>query len=132
MFFYKSDCQEIDIEYLPDPSSKSNPPGSPPLQYTNQPTDCSPGGSTHGTKPAPSDATSAEHEYRVDWVDGRVDFYTDGILQDSFTTNVPTEAGPWTWNIWSNGDPGFSVGPPSADALFKIKEIVMYYNTTSS
>lgn len=102
------------------------------FQYPNQPTDCSAGGSTHETKPAPSDATTAEHECRLDRIDGIVDFYTDGVLQDSFSSNVPTEAGLWIWNIWSTGDPGYSVCPLSADAVLKISEIVMYYNTTSS
>lgn len=132
-FFYKSDCQEIDIEYLPDTSSESNPPGqAPPLQYTNQALDCNRTDATHENKPAPSDAATAEHEYRIDWVPGRVDFYTDAVKQDTFTTNVPTDAGSWLFNIWSNGDPGFTVGPPKNDAVTKIKEIVMYYNTSSS
>lgn len=61
---------------------------------------------------------------------GKVDFYTDGILQDTFTTNVPTEPGAVLWNTWSNGDHGFSVGPPVNDAVLKISEITMYYNTT--
>ena len=91
---------------------------------------CVPGAGTHTTKPAPADAQIAVHEYRYDWVPGKVDYYTDGVLQETFTTNVPTEPGAVLWNIWSNGDPGFSVGPPAQDAVLRIKEIVMYYNTT--
>lgn len=133
MFFYKDDCQEIDIEYLSDPSSQSNPGvGKPiPLQYTNQATDCNPDDATYQTRSAPPLATSAEHEYRVDWTPGQVAFYTDGKRTQTFTTNVPTEAGSWVWNIWTNGDPGFTVGPPKGTATLKISRIVMFYNTTS-
>jgi beta-glucanase (GH16 family) len=88
------------------------------------------GEGTHTTRSAPADAQTAEHEYRYDWVPGRVDFYTDGVLQDTFTTNVPTDPGAILWNTWTNGDPGFSVGPPVQDAVLRIREIVMYYNTT--
>jgi beta-glucanase (GH16 family) len=99
MFFYKSDTQEIDIEFLSDATSKSNPgDGSRPMHYTNQATNG--GASTHATGPARSDATSARHEYRIDWVPGRTQFYLDGVLQRTHTTNVPTVAGSWLWNNW--------------------------------
>jgi beta-glucanase (GH16 family) len=93
--------------------------------------DCNRADETHDTAPAPADVSTNYHEYRVDWTPGVVKFYTDGSLKKTFTTNVPTDGGSWLLNIWSNGDPGFSVGPPKNDALFKINNIVMYYNTTS-
>lgn len=133
-FFYKNDCQEIDIEYLSDRSSQSNPGTgvAPPLQYTNQALDCNHDDNTHTTVAAPSDATTASHEYRIDWTKDKVVFYTDGTATKTLTTNVPTEAGTWIWNIWTNGDPGFTVGPPKNDAIFKISSITLFYNTTSS
>ncbi|ERF69253.1 hypothetical protein EPUS_09070 [Endocarpon pusillum Z07020] len=132
MFLYKNDNQETDIEYLSDPKSLSNNGvGAPiPLHYTNQ---ASMAGkdATYSTGPGYDDITTTIHEYRLDWVPGRTSFYLDGVLQKSFTTNVPTQAGPWLWNHWTNGDEGWSVGPPAVDSLFRIRDIVMYYNRTS-
>jgi beta-glucanase (GH16 family) len=132
IFFYKDDTQEIDIEYLSDSTSLSNSGvNSPiPLQYTNQATTAG-GTATYSKGPPPWDVTEV-HEYRIDWVPGRTSFYLDGVLQKTFTTNVPTKAGPWIWNHWTNGDQGWSVGPPKADSDFKILNIVMYYNRTST
>lgn len=133
MFLYKNDNQETDIEFLSDPKSLSNNGVGAPmlLHYTNQ---ASMAGkdATYSTGPGHDDITTTIHEYRLDWVPGRTSFYLDGVLQKSFTTNVPTQAGPWLWNHWTNGDEGWSVGPPAVDSLFRIRDIVMYYNRTST
>ncbi|KAI9791309.1 MAG: hypothetical protein M1816_004090 [Peltula sp. TS41687] len=136
MFFYKSDTQEMDIEFLSDANSFSNPrDGTRPMSYTNQDVNGNRADNTHATAPSPSDATSAAHEYRIDWTPGKTLYYLDGVLQKTFTTDVPTIAGSWLWNNWasnSNGDPGFTgSSPPSTDSIFKISKIVMYYNTTA-
>ena len=34
--------------------------------------------------------------------------------------------------VRSNGDPGWSAGPPSDDNVLMISKIEMYYNTTTS
>jgi Glycosyl hydrolases family 16 len=132
MFFYKDDTQEIDIEYLSDPSSLSNDGADfpPPLQYTNQAI-IAKGTPTYAKGPAPDDVTTL-HEYRIDWIPGRTSFFLDGVLQKSFTDNIPSKAGQWIWNHWTNGDQGFSAGPPEIDSVFKIQSIVMYYNRTST
>ncbi|WPB06215.1 uncharacterized protein RHO25_010872 [Cercospora beticola] len=129
MFFYHSDSQEIDIEWISDPDSVSNDNGTRVMQYTNQ--------GQHGTEDAvevngvaPEDATTEVHEYRVDWVEGKSRFFVDGVFQQEMEMNVPTTGGQWVWNAWTNGDPSFTVGPPVNDAVFKIQKIVMMYNTT--
>lgn len=102
---------------------------------------------TQATASAPQDVT-AIHEYRIDWVKDYTAFYVDGKLLNKYTTNVPTKAGSWMWNNWSNGDQGksdslkilwhvakyrlgWSVGPPAKDNVMRIQKIIMYYNTTS-
>jgi beta-glucanase (GH16 family) len=131
-FFYKDDTQEFDIEYLSDNSSLSNDgAGNPaPIQYTNQATEVG-GLPTHDTAPAPTDVSTL-HEYRIDWVPGRTSFFLDGVLQRTFTDNLPTQGGFWIWNNWSTGDEGWTKGPPLQDNVYKIKDIVMYYNRTST
>jgi hypothetical protein len=104
MFFYKSDAQEIDIEWISDPSSTSNQNqnanGTRVMQYTNQ--------GPHGVDDsievngrAPDDATSEVHEYRVDWTEDASSFYLDGVFQQRIEGNVPTMTGAWTWNAWT-------------------------------
>ncbi|KIW14086.1 hypothetical protein PV08_06867 [Exophiala spinifera] len=130
-FFYRSDTQEIDIEYLTDPSSLSNngPGKRIPMHYTNQAVDPEDEPETQATGTSPLDCTTAVHEYRIDWTSDYTAFYLDGKLQKKFTTNVPSESGPWVWNNWANGNKGWSVGPPSSDNILLIKSIEMYYNT---
>ena len=131
LFFYKSDTQEIDIEYLTDPHSTSNPGnGSIPLQLTNQPADGVHADESHQRYPAPGTATSEEHVYRIDWTEGKTVFYVDGVQAEVFTKNVPTQAGTWLWNNWSNGDKGWSAGPALQNNTLKIKRIEMFYNRT--
>ena len=100
MFFYHSDSQEIDIEWISDPDSTSNDNGTRVMQYTNQ--------GQHGTEDAvevngvaPEDATTEVHEYRVDWVEGSSRFFVDGEFQKEIEMNVPTTGGQWVWNAWT-------------------------------
>ena len=77
------------------------------MQYTNQankPSDtaaqASPSAMNVDSQPSYSDGpasanVSTVHEYRVDWVPSKTMFFLDGVLQQTFTTNVPTKAGPW-------------------------------------
>ncbi|KAH7313605.1 concanavalin A-like lectin/glucanase domain-containing protein [Stachybotrys elegans] len=127
MFFYESDAQETDIEWLSDANSLSNG-GTRRLWLTNQDANQD-GSSTSNTVSPPADATTAEHEYRLDWTEGRVRWFVDGVQVWETTEDVPSVPGPWVFNNWSNGDPGWSVGPPAVDAIFRIRSIEMYYNT---
>ncbi|TDZ27973.1 hypothetical protein C8035_v008653 [Colletotrichum spinosum] len=127
IFYYKNGTQETDIEWLSDANSLSNQ-GTRKVWFTNQDANRD-GASTNRAVTPPSNPTSAEHEYRLDWTNGQVRWFIDGVQIWSTTSDVPSSAGPWVINNWSNGDPGWSVGPPAVDALFKIKDIELYYNT---
>ncbi|KIX01213.1 uncharacterized protein Z518_08938 [Rhinocladiella mackenziei CBS 650.93] len=133
LFFYKSENQETDIEYLSDINSLSNigwEDGPPPLHYTNQAV--LEGGEKSWTRgPTPADVSSV-HWYRIDWTPDYTAFFVDDVEQRRHTENVPSVPGTWLWNNWSNGDPGWSVGPPLGDSALKIQTIEMYYNTSSS
>ncbi|EME82290.1 glycoside hydrolase family 16 protein, partial [Pseudocercospora fijiensis CIRAD86] len=132
MFFYHSDSQEIDIEWISDANSTSNLDannGTRVMQYTNQ----GPHGEEDSSEvygQAAADATLAVHEYRLDWVNGTSSFYLDGAFQQQIQTNVPNTPGNWVWNNWADGDPDFTVGPPKNDAVFRMQKIVMRYNTS--
>lgn len=130
IFFYRNDTQEIDIEFLSDPASKANAADGASLHYTNQPTNG--GSSTTSHRPPPSGVDTLVHEYRIDWTHEFTAFYLDGVLQQKYTTNVPSVAGTWLWNNWANGDIQWSAGPPAKDSVMKIKSIEMYYNATTA
>ena len=91
-FFYKDDNQEVDIEIITGNRWKG-------VHYTNQ--KC-----TENAQPTtiqmalPQNACEVFREYRTDWLPGRTDFYVDGKLQKSMTSNVPTTPGSWLWNNW--------------------------------
>ncbi|KAK2000969.1 concanavalin A-like lectin/glucanase [Colletotrichum falcatum] len=131
IFFYKNDTQETDIEWLSDAASLSNQ-GVRRVWFTNQDADRN-GVKTYQTfsPPAGMDPTATEHEYRLDWTPGRVRWFVDGDEKWSTASDVPNTVGPWVFNNWSNGDKGWSAGPPAAQADFKIKDVYMYYNTAS-
>ena len=125
VFFYKSDNQEIDIEYVTDSTSLSNPQdGQPPvMMYINQP--IQPGGQASQAFAKAHKDIGLAHEYRIDWIPGECGFYVDGKLQATLTSNVPTEPGQWIWNNWFSGDKIFTCGPPAVDCLLRIKKITM-------
>lgn len=130
LFFYRSDTQETDIEYLTSPHSTSNPGnGSLPLHFTNQPANGVHDDHSYAPCEAPEDVMGTEHEYRIDWVEGLNVFYVDGREVQRFEgPNVPRDPGSWVWNNWADGGVGWSVGPPGRDAVLKIRKVEMWYN----
>ena len=122
-FFYGSDTNEADIEFLTEDLTTGP-------HYTNQPN--TPGSqSTTMSKALSFNAAAEFHEYRLDWLAGKTIFYVDGVQQGILEKNVPSSPGSWVWNNWSNGG-AWGHGPPSADNVLKISKIEMYYNRTGS
>ncbi|GAB7351581.1 hypothetical protein MBLNU459_g2203t1 [Dothideomycetes sp. NU459] len=118
--FYANDTQEIDFAFLTTDDTK--------VHFTNeQVSSTSPSTSYVGT--APSDASTAFHEYRVDWIPGKTMFYIDSVLVQTITGNVPTTPGFWLWNNWSNGNL-WAQGPPLKDNVLQIQTINAYFNRT--
>lgn len=70
------------------------------------------------------------HEYRFDWTPGSVSFYADGQLLKTMTKSIPTSAGHITISHWSNGDPGWSAGPPEEDATVTVSYFKGYFNSS--
>lgn len=70
------------------------------------------------------------HEYRFDWSPDAVSFYADGQLLRTMTKAIPTSAGHITISHWSNGDPGWSAGPPEDDATVTVSYFKGYFNSS--
>jgi len=69
------------------------------------------------------------HEYRFDWSPDRVIFYVDGQFVYEMTEGIPTSAGRFFMNHWSNGDPLWSAGPPEQDTSMTVSYVKAYFNS---
>ncbi|KAJ7842356.1 hypothetical protein B0H14DRAFT_2586370 [Mycena olivaceomarginata] len=77
--------------------------------------------------------------HRFDWLPGATTYSYEGInaagetitSSTLVTKNVPTLPSEFVLNIWSNGDPGFSKGPPNADAIATVQYTHLYFNSSS-
>lgn len=80
------------------------------------------------------DPRSDFHEYRMDFVPGRVVFYVDGAVLADMTssTGVPVTAGHLALNHWSNGNPDWSGGLPAKDAVMEVRYVKAYFNSSEA
>jgi hypothetical protein len=79
----------------------------------------------------PFNPTTGFHEYRIDFVPGSVIFYADSyILATMHTSAVPDHAGHLILTQWSNGNPLWSFGPPTKDAIMTVSYVKSYFNSS--
>ncbi|KAK4546443.1 hypothetical protein LTR36_002120 [Oleoguttula mirabilis] len=132
-FFYHNDSEEIDMEVL----SQQQEGDVHPVNLVNQ----SPDSVASGYNAVNSsgfirynltfDPASAFKEFRFDWLPDRIDMYADNVWLKSFHDYVPSAPGALHLIHWSNGDPGWSGGPPTQDAVLTISYVNAYFNTTT-
>lgn len=76
--------------------------------------------------------SSAFHEYRIDFVPGKVHFYADSELLGSMDgAAIPTQPGHLILSQWSNGNALWSSGPPVSDAVMAVSYVKAYFNSSS-
>ena len=81
----------------------------------------------------PFNPTSGYHEYRFDFVPGKVIFLADGQeLATMNTLAVPTQPGHLILTNWSNGNNKWSFGPPPEDSVISVAYVKAYFNSSSS
>lgn len=80
----------------------------------------------------PFDPRADFHEYRIDFVPGRVLFLVDGtvLAEMDNPAGIPTHAGHLALNQWSNGNPSWSGGPPATDAVMEVRYLKAYFNSS--
>ncbi|KAI8949470.1 glycoside hydrolase, family 16 [Xylaria longipes] len=134
-FWYQNDTQEIDIEFLSAQFDKAK--GVFPVNLVLQSKEAAAAGydaaNTTGLHRAnlPFDPTTDFHEYRFDFLPDKVFFYADDVLLSEMTgSSVPTIAGHLLLSHWSNGNPGWSHGPPTVDAVTTISYVKAYFNSS--
>ncbi|KAI1190613.1 glycoside hydrolase, family 16 [Nemania serpens] len=134
-FWYQNDTQEIDIEFLSAQFDKAK--GLFPVNFVLQSKEAAAAGfdaaNTTGLRRVnlPFDPSADFHEYRFDFLPDRVLFYADGELLSEMTgSNVPTTPGHLLLSHWSNGNPGWSHGPPTVDAVTTVSYVKAYFNSS--
>lgn len=70
------------------------------------------------------------HEFRFDWLPGRIDFFIDNHWVWSSTNGVPDTAGALEYSIWSNFDKRLGEVHQDQQAVFTIAYSKAYFNTT--
>jgi beta-glucanase (GH16 family) len=117
-FEYHNNTQEIDMEFLSKQFNESDGSiinlviQSPESQAAGFNAIFTPGfASPH----LPFRSDQGFHDYRFDWTPTQVAFYADNRLLHVMTENIPDSGGHMVFNHWSNGDAGWSAGPPVED-----------------
>ncbi|KAI3607687.1 concanavalin a-like lectin glucanase [Moniliophthora roreri] len=127
-FTYINDNQEQDIEFL-----SSDVDYYQHVYYTNQPGRLPNGNLSKDVVISGADFTTFG-THRFDWLPSKTTYsYAGSGLTSSrtITKNVPTTPSESILNVWSNGDPGFSKGPPQADAIATVQWVHLYFNSTT-
>ncbi|KAI1772472.1 glycoside hydrolase family 16 protein [Hypoxylon cercidicola] len=134
-FWYMNDTQEIDIEFLSSEFNKRN--STFPVNLVLQSKESREAGfdasKTDGFKKInlPFDPTTEFHEYRIDFLPDRVLFYADAeLLTEMNGTGVPSTPGNLQLSHWSNGNGGWSRGPPKEDATTTVSYVKAYFNSS--
>ncbi|KAL8671801.1 MAG: hypothetical protein Q9168_003707 [Polycauliona sp. 1 TL-2023] len=134
-FWYLNDSREIDMEFLSSQFNETSHPVNLVLQseesiaagYNAEDTNA------FQTHQLPFDPSEGFNEYRFDWFEDRVDFYANGVKLKSMTGDgVPKEPGHLMLSQWSNGDPNWSGGPPTQDAVMTVSYVKGYFNSSDT
>ena len=81
----------------------------------------------------PFDPTKGFHEYRFDFVPGEVYFYADGREIGKIRSDaVPTSSEHLILQHWSNGNSGWSGGPPAQDTFITVRYVKAYFNSSDT
>lgn len=81
----------------------------------------------------PFDPAEDFHEYRIDYLPGRVFFYADGaVVADMQGPAVPSSPGHLILQHWSNGNRYWSGGPPGQDAALRVRYVKAYFNSSTA
>lgn len=133
---YFNDTQEIDMEFLSKDFNPAN--GSYPVNLVLQSRESALAGydaartGNFVRAHLPFDPTAGFHEYRIDYLPGRVAFYADGAqLADMAGPAVPSSPGHLILQHWSNGNERWSGGPPREDAALVVRYVKAYFNSSA-
>ncbi|KAL8999358.1 MAG: hypothetical protein Q9169_001784 [Polycauliona sp. 2 TL-2023] len=134
-FWYLNDSHEIDMEFLSSQFNETSQPVNLVLQSEES---MDAGFDAENTNAfelhqLPFNPSEGFNEYRFDWFEDRVDFFANGVLLKSMTGDgVPKDPGHLMLSQWSNGDPKWSGGPPTEDAVMTVSYVKGYFNSSDT
>ena len=131
-FYYRNDSSEVDIEYI----SAWN---APTLLYTVKPqiylSDGSPSNHTYQRQSWNDTRAIFDqrfHDWAFVWLPEVVHYGLDGNYSSFLTTNVPQAPGRLALSHWSDGNPLYSLGPPTQTSTNAIPFVWAVYNDTNA
>ncbi|PPJ50396.1 hypothetical protein CBER1_06976 [Cercospora berteroae] len=134
-FFYFNDSTEIDMEFLSRQTVTSSPANSSSINLVIQSPQSALRGYASGPdfilKSLPFDPTIGYNEFRFDWFPSHVDFFANGVLLQRMEERIPKgQPGALHVSHWSNGNEGWSGGPPERAAVLTVGYVKGYFNTS--
>lgn len=134
---YFNDTQEIDIEFLSREFDYDK--GIYPVNLVVQSKQSLEAGydasktGTYKRVHLDFDPTDTFHEYRFDYLPGQVLFYADSkLLAQMEGDDMPSAGGHLILQHWSNGNPLWSGGPPTEDAVVTVSYVKAYFNSSDN
>ncbi|KZT29564.1 glycoside hydrolase family 16 protein [Neolentinus lepideus HHB14362 ss-1] len=121
-FAYRTSTQETDIEFLSSDLSYYNT-----VHYANQPYTTA----RSSQKVQVNGDLRTPGVHRFDWLPSQTMFYYNNQQMASITIDVSSTASNVLLNVWSDGDPTWSHGPPMSDAIGTVRSVQMYFNSTT-
>lgn len=115
------DEQDIEIlgSYLYNTGSNGTPPG---IELTNyDPTDPNNERNDYRIVPFTADPAAGFHNYTIAWLPGSTKYYMDSTALNSPTKYFSVNPSAFIVNHWTNGDSGFTQGPPTNTAVSKAR-----------
>ncbi|CZT03132.1 related to xyloglucan endo-transglycosylase-like protein [Rhynchosporium agropyri] len=132
-FWYHNDSEEIDMELLSSQFNRNKDEFLVNLVHQSTQSAAqgfSVIGKDYQVVSLPVDPTSGFHEYRIDYTDGIILFYIDSLVIGAMNSTKPDVPGHLILTQWSNGDPGWSGGPPVAPAVLSVGYVKAYFNSS--
>lgn len=79
----------------------------------------------------PFDPSDGYHEYRIDFIPGQIIYYADEQVIGTLNGTIPSMPGHMILTQWSNGDKGWSSGPPATEAIMAVAGVRAYFNSSN-
>ncbi|WVR09774.1 hypothetical protein IAU60_006850 [Kwoniella sp. DSM 27419] len=120
---------EQDIEMLGQSFMKASDIADAGIQLTNWDPKWS--GTDFKITPFPANPTTDYHKYTIGWMPKKTTYYFDDKAIDGPSKFRSVDPSQVVINHWTNGDPGFTEGPPKKDLVMKVKSLAFYLQEES-
>lgn len=128
----QNDSSEFDIEFV----SKGNSIVNNTINYTSHPIMDAAGirivNATRSVPMPADDFLATYREHRFDSSPQGVKYFLDGHLEHVDAHSIPQAPGSLQLSLWSDGNRYWSGSASTTDVYMKVKDILVYFNTTTN